>query len=158
MSNYTLKDVAKSSDRYKLYTMLCNPEEVPECIAFLRAHEINVVNIGKELAIFIAVMEDDSYLNFDVFDYTKKLLDDHKSKINHTGNDLLAIYNLGILLEPALELNAMQLLKEFSKSAALIIIWENQSEIPGQLHWPTQQSNFFFDFSETPIKKLLYEI
>jgi len=74
------------------------------------------------------------------------------------GNDVVAICNLGILMEPALELNAVQLFKEFSKSAALIIIWDNQSEIPDRLDWLTQKQNFFLDFSDIQLKKLQYAI
>ena len=85
-------------------------------------------------------------------------MDKHKVKINNNGNEVVAIQNLGILLEPALELNASQLLKEFSKTAALIIIWENQSDIPNRLHWSTQQNNIFLDFADTPLKKLQYAI
>jgi len=117
-----------------------------------------VVNIGLELANFINTLEDYRYLNIDVYDYTQRLLDEQKTRINNQGNDVIAVYNLGILMEPALELNAVQLLKEFSKSAALIIIWENLFDIPDRLHWPTQQNNIFIDFIDAPIKKLQYAL
>jgi hypothetical protein len=158
MSTYSIEDISSTSDRFKLYTLVYNANELPDKIAYLKSHKINVINIGKELATFIEGLDDFSYINIDVFDYTKKLLDKHKAKINNTGNDVVAVYNLGILLEPALELNAAQLLKEFSKTAALIVIWENQSDTPDRLHWSTQQNNLFIDFTETPLKKLQYAI
>ena len=158
MSTYSIKDIIQSTDRHKLYTLMCRPDELSESIAFIQAQKINLLNIGKELALFIDGLEDYSYLNIDVYDFIKKILEKHKCQINSTGNDILAIYNLGILFEPALELNAVQLLKEFSKSASLIIIWENQSDIPDRLHWPTQQSTVLLDFTETQIKKLQYAI
>jgi hypothetical protein len=61
-------------------------------------------------------------------------------------------------MEPILELNVTKLFKDFSKSASLIIIWENQIEISDKLHWPTQHENIFLDFTETPLKKLNYAI
>jgi hypothetical protein len=61
-------------------------------------------------------------------------------------------------MEPALELNAVQLFKEFSKSTSLIIIWDNQSENPDRLDWQTQKQNFFLDFSDIQLKKLQYAI
>lgn len=158
MSTYSIKDVIQSADRHKLYTLLCSQDELVNCITWLQSQKIHAINVGKDLAAFIDGLEDFSYLNIDVFDYVKKLLDKHKTKINNTGNAVVAIYNLGILLEPALELNAAQLLKEFSKTAALIIIWENQTDIPDRLHWSTQQNNIFFDFTETQLKKLQYAI
>lgn len=158
MSTYLIKDILITAERYKLYTLMCNANELADKIAFVKSQNINVVNIGKELATYIDGLNDFRYLIIDVYDYTKKLLDNHKSKINSAGNDVIAIYNLGILMEPALELNAVQLFKEFSKSTSLIIIWDNQCENPDRLDWPTQKQNFFLDFSDIQLKKLQYAI
>lgn len=158
MNTYSIEDLVKSTDRHKLYTLLCRQEELSDCIAFLNAQKINPVNVGKELAAFINGLEDYSYMNIDVLDYIKRLLDEHKSKINKTGNDVVAIYNLGILLEPALQLNAVQLLKDFAKTVAIIIIWENGSIQSDRLQWPTQQSSRYFDFTETPLKSIDYAL
>ncbi len=158
MSTYLMKDISTTTDRFKLFTFMCNPNEITDKIAFIKSQNINVINIGKELANYIDSLEDFRYLNIDVYDFTKKLLDKHKSKINGAGNDVVAIYNLGILMEPALELNAVQLFKEFSKSISLIIIWDNQSENPDRLDWPSQKQNFFLDFSDIQLKKLQHAI
>ncbi len=158
MNVFAISDISTTPDRHKLYTLMCNSETLTDSIAFIQSHNINVINIGKDLANYIDSLEDYKYLNIDAYDFTKKLLENNKSKIHGSGNDVITIYNLGILLEPALEINAVQLLKEFSKSAALVIIWENQSELPDRLNWPTQKQNFFLDFSDTTLKKLKYEI
>lgn len=158
MISYSINDISKSSDRYKLYVLTCLPEKLQESISFIQFHNIRVINIGKEISTFINGLEDCSYLNMDVFDFTTKLLEDQRTKINGTGNDVVAIYNLGILLEPALELKAKQLIKEFSKSSAIIIIWENQSELPDVLNWPSQMNNYSFDFTDMQLKELQYEI
>lgn len=158
MSTYSIKDISTTADRFKLFTLMCNPSELPDKIAFVKSQNIDVINIGKELATYINSLEDYRYLNIDIYDFTKKLLENNKAKIDGAGNDVISIYNLGILFEPALELNAVQLLKEFSKSAALIIIWGNQSELPDRLNWPTQKQNFFLDFSDTKLKNLQYAI
>ena len=158
MSTFSIEDISSTSDRFKLYTLVYNANELQDKIAYLKSQNINIINIGKEIATYIDGLDDFSYLNIDVYDYTKKLLDKQKSKINSTGNDVIAIYNLGILMEPALELNAVQLFKEFSKSTSLIILWDNQSDIPDRLEWTTQKHNFFLDFSESQLKKLQYAI
>jgi hypothetical protein len=158
MSTYSINDLSSTSDRFKLYTLLYNAHELSAKIAYLKSQNINVINIGKELATYIDGLDDFSYLNIDVYDYTKKLLDKHKSKTNSMGNDVISIYNLGILMEPALELNTVQLFKEFSKSTSLIILWDNESDIPDRLEWTTQKHNFFLDFSESQLKKLQYAI
>jgi hypothetical protein len=158
MSTYPMKDIATNTDRYKIYLLQGNQNELVDNITFVKSQNISVVNIGKELANYIDGLEDFSYLTIDVCDYIKKLLDSNKSKINSKGNDAVAIYNLGILLEPALELNAVHLFKEFSKSTTLVIIWDTQSYIPDRLEWHTQKHNFFLDFSESQLKKLQYAI
>lgn len=158
MNTYSITDIPNSNDRHKLYTLMCNTDELADNIAFIQSHNINVINIGKDLANYIDSLEDYKYLNIDAYDFTKKLLENKKAKILGAGNDVIAVYNLGILLEPAIEMNAVQLLKEFSKSAVIVIIWENQSDIPDRLNWPTQKQHFFFDFSDTTLKKLQHAI
>ena len=154
MSNYSFNHILTTTDRYKIYTLLCNPSELKDKIELVKAQNIHVINLGKELAEYIDRLDDYSYLNIDVYDYCKKLLNDFKAKINGVGNDVVAIYNIGLLMEPILELNLVTLFKEFSKSTALIIIWENQYDIPDRLNWTTQKNNYALDFSDSPLKKL----
>jgi L-rhamnose isomerase len=158
MSAFDIDNIINSNDRYKLFHLSCTNDNLIESIGFLQTNGIQTINIGKELSSFIVKLEDFSYLNIDVFDFLRKTLDKYRAKIKNTGNDIVAIYNLGILLEPSLELNAVQLLKDFSKTAALIIIWENNPVTPNWLNWPTQQNNIFLDFTETPLKTLHYAI
>lgn len=158
MSTYTLEDIRTSTDRHKLYIIMCEPDQLSGCNEFVQSHNINAVNIGKELAQFIDSLDDYAYLNIDTQTFIIKLLEEQKSKISDTGNDIIAIYNLGILLEPAIEINSVQLLKDFSKSTALIIIWEHESEMPNKLFWPTQNNSFYFDFTDTELKKLQHAV
>ena len=112
---YSVKDITSSVDRYKIYILTCNLDELTKSIEFMQSESIPIINIGKELANYIDSLEDYKYLYIDVYDYAKKLLDKKKTKLNGSGNDVVAIYNFGILLEPSLELNSVQLFKEFSK-------------------------------------------
>jgi CO dehydrogenase/acetyl-CoA synthase epsilon subunit len=157
MSTYSIKDIPFSTDRYKLYTLLCKAEELEQSIAFIQSENIRVINIGKKVAQFIERQEDHSYINIEVFEHTKKLLDDNKTSVSSSGNYAIAIYNLGILLEPRFNLNVAQMLKEFSKSAALIIIWEYEFEPPNKLYWPVQ-NEYLLEFLDTPLKKLHHAI
>jgi hypothetical protein len=158
MSTYTIQEVIHSNDRYKLYLLQCKPNELSKSISHIQTLGINTINIGTELASFIDRMDNTVYLNFDVSDFLIKVLDSQKRKITSSANDVVALYNLGILLEPALELNATHLLKEYSKSTALIIIWENLSNESNVLNWLTQEKIYFLNFTELPLKKLHYEI
>jgi hypothetical protein len=154
MSNYSLNNISTSTDRHKIYTLLCNPSELKDKIELVKAQNIHVINLGKELAEYIDRLDDYSYLSIDVCDYCKKLLNDYKVKINGVGNDVVAIYNVGIILEPILELKPVTIFSDFSISTALLIIWENQYDIPDRLNWTTQKNNYALDFSDSPLKKL----
>ena len=158
MLSYSIEEIVQSTERHKLFVFLSSPDDLVKCINWLNAKKIHAINVGKELAAFIDGLEDFSYLNIDVFDYVNKLIYSKKKKINDSGNEIVAIYNLGILLEPELKLNATQLLKDVSKASTLLIIWENKSEITDTLHWSTQKNSIVFDFTETPLKKLQYAI
>jgi len=158
MTTYSLSDIFTSTDRHKLYIFGCRQDEQSEKISFIQAQNIPTVNIGKELASFLDELEDYRYLAIEVYDFLIKLLNRKKGKINGLGSEIVAIYNLGIFLEPRLELNAVQLLKDFSKSTALVIIWENQIEQTNLLNWPTQKQNYFFNFSDIPLKKMQHAV
>ena len=158
MSTYSLQEISTSIDRHKIFVLACKPEEQSSCVSFLLSNHIPTVNIGKELATYIDGLKDYRYLPIDSYDFTKKLLDSKKAKITPTGNEIIAIYNLGILLEPTLEIKPEVLIKEFSKSAAILIIHENEIEQTNILNWNLQKNDYSLNFSDTPLKKIQYEI
>ena len=63
MSNYSFNHISTSTDRYKIYTLLCNPSELKDKIELVKAQNIPVINLGKELAEYIDRLDDYSYLN-----------------------------------------------------------------------------------------------
>lgn len=158
MITYSIKDISASVDRHKIFVLACKPEEQSSCVSFLLSNNIPTVNIGNELATYIDGLKDYRYLPLDSYDFTKKLLDSKKAKIAPTGNEIIAVYNLGILLEPTLEINPEALIKEFSKSAAILIIHENEMEQPNILNWNSQKNDYSLNFSDTSLKKIQYEI
>lgn len=158
MNTYSIADITNSMDRHKLYAFYCNPGELNKSVSYIQKQKIKTVNVGKELAIFIDKLDDYKYLNIDVYDFTKRLLDNCKAKVNGSANEVIAVYNLGILLEPTLELNVNKFLKDYSKSTVLIIIWENHKNDQDILNWPTQMNKYFLDLSDTQLKEIQYAI
>ncbi len=53
MSTYPIKDISTTADRHKLYTLVCNSDELSDSITFIQSQNINVLNIGKDLATYI---------------------------------------------------------------------------------------------------------
>ena len=158
MKTYTIQDLSTSSDRFKLFVLLCSPNSIFEYVDSLESRNINVVNIGEEVALFIENLDNYDYLQIETQEFLSNLLDNEKSAIQDAGNNVVAIYNLGILLEPYFEINAVQFFKDFSKSTCLVIIWEDGLEMPNKLYWPTQEQTYYFDFTDLDLKQLQYAI
>ncbi len=158
MFDQFFKDILTTSDRHKIYLLRYQAADLEKKIKFLNASKINVINLGLELSLYIDSLDDFSYLTIDVYDFVIKLLDKSKSEFKENSNNVLAIYNFGILWEASLELNVTSILKEFSKSSSLIILWENNLEIAHRLTWPTQSGSIFLDFSDIQLKELKHEI
>jgi len=158
MEQYSLSDCGTTSDRYKLFLMPCKTNEMGNCIAQLYANGINAVNVGRQLAEFVSNHKDPDFLDHDIIDYFTKLLDTHKSKTGQHPNYIVAAYNLGILLEPSLNINAPQILKECSRSQSLIILWENEHTNNGYLFWSEPENNITLDFTDIKIKTIRHEI
>lgn len=156
MAIYSLNEVFDSNDHYKLFLLPFIEETKGQTVEYLKSKGIKTVDIGKNMAQFIDALEDYKYLNIDVVDHFQKLMDQHKSKGN--GNGVVAITNLGILLEPALEINSSKLLKEYSKSTSLIILWEHEFHGSQKLTWKTQKTKYYLDFSEINLKILQNEV
>ena len=69
------------------------------------------------------------------------------NKVIPSKHKVVAIYNLGILLEPALSLNASNLIKDISKNVAIVILWDHHSS-DGLLHWGIQQEQYHLNLSD----------
>ncbi len=155
---YSIEEVLNSIDHHKLFVYPCKREELSASIRLFESQHITCINIGKELATYIDDLKDDRYLGIYVSDFARKLLGTKKVNLDGAINGVVAVYNLGILLEPSLELKANQILKDASKSISVIIIWENHLDNTNILKWPTQDNKYALDFSDVPLKRVQYEI
>jgi len=158
MNTMSLNQCLNSTDRYKLFVYHCQPEELHSRILAFQESGLNPLNIGIELSHFISELNDFKFITIDVLDYLKLIYENNIQTINGALNPAIVVYNLGILMEPFLELNTVQLLKDWSKTCTVIILWENQTDIPFKLYWSTQSNIFNLDFSDTPYKMVQHEI
>lgn len=142
----SLENVINLNSRNKISILKCSSKELIQKISEIQSININVVNIGNEVARFINDKSDLKYINIEIQDFISRLINENKSEIS-SNVYATAIYNLGILLEPALEINTTNLLKEISKSIALLITWDSGMEIPGLLHWSSLKEKYYLDFS-----------
>lgn len=142
----SIENIINLNSRNKILILKCSLKELAQKIFEIQSIDINVINIGNEVARFINDKSDLKYINIELQDFVSRLIIENKSEIS-SNVYAVAIYNLGILLEPTLEINTTILLKEISKSVTLLIIWDSVMEIPGLLHWSSLKEKYYLDFS-----------
>lgn len=153
MHEYTLDDVFNTIDRYKLFVLPCEFNQFEGTNLKLITEKIPVLNIGRELAEYINKLDDLKYVNMDSQRFINDSINRQSVTKNNTLNKAIAIYNIGILLEPTMQLNATTLLKDLSKTHSLIIIWEHLIEVSDRLNWPINKK-YCLDFSDIHLKKI----
>jgi len=156
---YSLGEIQSNTDRFKLFYLHCEHDLVIPTVDKLNSNGVRVIDIGKLLSLFISSLNDFEYLDSDVQDYlVKKILIPNDPTLVDGSSDLVAVYNIGILMEPTLNLNVEHMLKEFSKSIPLIIIWEYIVIEDGLFYWSHDDKKSALDFSDIQIKKLNYAL
>lgn len=106
-----------------------------------------VLNIGKALSEKIETLESTKFLDIDTHEYLQQLIECQSREFFKGKPRVVAIYNLGILLELSLRLDAVQILKELSRNIGILIIWEHEISGDGILHWDDQADKFNFNLS-----------
>ena len=128
-----LNNISDTS-RHNLFLMQCKADSLNDVIAKLIIYGVNVINIGKALSIKLKEVKSTRFLNFESHEFLYELIEKQSKEIIKGKPCVVAIYNLGILFEPILSLDAEKILKDISKNIALIILWEHQFSPPGILH------------------------
>jgi hypothetical protein len=145
-------NLLNEAERYKLYVLSCSTERLVQTLKEIEDENIPVLDVGKELAM--SLMDKSKFLDIIAYENFVALIDKRAIKISSLQNRILAIHNLGILMEPYLSLNGSKILKELSKNIHIILIWEDQIDPAGKLHWGDRTEKYYFDFTDINLKKL----
>ena len=147
-------------ERYNVYVLACKPNSLLEITKSLQEQSIPVINVGKTLAEHLSKIRRIKHLHLEAEDQFKRLIDTNAKKLSSEKPPVIAIFNLGILLEPAVCIDVAKIIKELSKSYAIIIIWDGQTDTSEILHWGTQKEKFQLNFTDTHLKQvnISYEI
>jgi hypothetical protein len=86
-------------------------------------------------------------LSIESQDFLSNLIQNSISKTDQSDLKIIVLYNFGMLLDPVLKLNAVQILKNISKNVKLFLIWENDIELPSTLHWGDKKGQFNLNFN-----------
>lgn len=133
--------------RHNLVLLRCDSNSLKNTIDQLKNFGITAVNVGKELSKKLVAIESTKFLTIEAQEYLHKLIENQAAQVVPSKPKVVAIYNIGMLLEPALSLNAANLLKEFSKDLTIIILWDHLSS-EGLLHWGIQQKQYHLNLSD----------
>lgn len=133
--------------RHNLILRRCDPNDLNVAIEEFKAAGINVLNIGSELSKKLKTLETAKFLTLEAQEYLHELLEKQARHVVPGKPRVVALYNLGILLEPVLKLNAANLLKEISKNIAIVILWDYLVS-EGLLHWGIQQEQYHLNLSD----------
>jgi len=133
--------------RHNLVLVRYDKNSLNETIEKLKDVGVKVINIGRELSEKLNTIESAKFLTIESQEYLHELIEKQALQVVPGKPKVVAIYNLGILLEPALSLNAANLLKEISKNVAIVILWDHFNS-EGLLHWGIQQEQYQLNLSD----------
>ena len=133
--------------RHNLILVKYDTNSLNDTIEKLKDAGLNVINIGRELSEKLKTIESAKFLTIESQEYLHELIETQARQVVPGKPKVVAIYNLGILLEPALSMNVANLLKGISKNVAVVILWDHLSS-EGLLHWGVQQDQYHLNLSD----------
>ena len=142
--------------RYKIYILQSLYDNFNSSKIFLTSFDIKIINVGKELSEKISSVGANRHLDILVSEFIPKLIEQNARQIPAFNHKIVALENMGILLEPALDLNAEKLLAEISKNVHLLILWSEQLSGAGVLSWTNNKETFNFNLTAYEPKTIIY--
>lgn len=150
----TIEAQIYSIQRNNLYLLCCPKKQLGAMIMEIKQANIPILDMGKELSLKLQTCIHAKYLALEMQEYIPKMIETEAKAIFQEKPPIIALHNLGILLEPALALEANALLKNIAKSIAIILIWENEKDNKGNLYWQGYSNSPHFHFSSIDIKPI----
>lgn len=142
--------------RYKIYILQSLHDNLNSSKNFLTSFDIKIINVGKELSEKLSSVGANRHLDILASEFIPKLIEQNARQIPAFSHKIVALENMGILLEPALDLNAEKLLAEISKNVHLLFLWSEQSSGAGVLSWTNQKETFNFNLIAYEPKTIIY--
>ncbi len=143
------------ADKYNLFLIEQKGRSIEEIADKLAKKGVAVINLGNELAKKIKKLNNTKYIIVDAPNLLRELFDKHNVITPNIYKPAIAIYNLGILLEPTLSLAATNILGNISKDKVIIVIWNYLIKDGKVLYWTDESFNYYnFDFSDYNLKIL----
>lgn len=149
-----LTNQVANADRYNLYCIKSNIADQFRTRELLNKSGIQDVNIGFEMAESLILAKETKFINIEAQEFLETLIETKSVLPDNFRIKAIAIYNLGILFEPVLGLHPISILKELSKTIAIILLWEGQTDNNGNLFWDATKPQIGLDFHDINLKEI----
>lgn len=149
-----LTNKVANADRYNLYCIKSDIADQFRIREVLKNSGIQDVNIGFEMAEGLISREETKFINIEAHEFFQRLIESKSDMPINFKMKVIALYNLGILFEPILGLNPSSILKELSKTTAIILLWEGQTDNNGNIFWDTSKPQIGLNFSDINLKEI----
>lgn len=137
---------------YKLYWIDFSNSQKEKVQDTLNGWKHNVLNVGLELAAFLKDKTPDDAVN-NITDYVTFLFDNHRNIDSKNDVSFIIITNIGFLFEPFLMVDAVRLLRTYSKHTGVVLLWEGVVYDNSIFFWQNNQE-FQINFADTKITKI----
>ena len=142
--------------RYKIYILQILFNDLNLSKNFLASFNIKTINVGKELSEKLSNFNSYRHLDILVSEFIPKLIEQNATQIPRFNHKIVALQNMGILLEPSFDLSAEKLLAEISKNVHLLFLWSARFSEDGVLSWTKNKETFNFDLTPYEPKTINY--
>lgn len=140
--------------RFNLYCIKSDQADQFRIREMLNKSGIQDVNIGLEMAQYLNPIKNTKFINIESQEFLQKLIESKSVLPDNFKIKTIAIYNLGILFEPILGLHPISILKELSKTTAIILLWESQTDNNSKLFWDAAKPQIGLDFYDINLKEI----
>ena len=140
--------------RHKLFWYDCSNHAIDKYAIDFESQGIQSINVGIELSKYLRDHKNLKFLSLEVEEYLRELIIERAYLSKHVSFPTVILFNLGMLLETSIDLDASAFLKELSKEIAIIILWQDTVEEDNIFLWDIKKPSVCLNFSNADIIKI----
>jgi hypothetical protein len=137
---------------YKLYWIDFSNAQKERVQSIIDAWNLRVLDVGLELATLLKDKTTDDAIN-NISDYVTLLFDQYRNVDSKNDVSYIIITNIGFIVEPFLMVDAVRLLRTYSKHTGVVLLWEGIVRDNSLFFWQNNPE-FQINFADTKITKI----
>jgi hypothetical protein len=137
---------------YKLYWIDFSNAQKERVQSIIDGWNLRVLDVGMELATLLKDKTIDDAIN-NISDYVTLLFDQHRNVDSKNDVSYIIITNIGFIMEPFLMVDAVRLLRTYSKHTGVVLLWDGIVRDNSLFFWQNNPE-FQINFADTKITKI----